>query len=67
MAGAAAAGQRRRVFSARYFGDDARHALRPWRTSPPFPGLELRLPDGAPMEDALFPLVWSRGGAQRDA
>ncbi len=47
--------QRRRVFSARYLGDDARHALRPWRTSPPFPGLELRLADGAPMHDPLFP------------
>jgi ectoine hydroxylase-related dioxygenase (phytanoyl-CoA dioxygenase family) len=48
---------RRRVFSARYLGDDARHALRPWRTSPPFPGLDERLPDGAPMEDALFPML----------
>lgn len=50
-------GQRRRVFSVRYLGDDARHAVRPWRTSPPFPGLADRLPDGAPMDDALFPLV----------
>jgi ectoine hydroxylase-related dioxygenase (phytanoyl-CoA dioxygenase family) len=48
---------RRRVFSARYLGDDARHALRPWRTSPPFTGLAERLGDGAVMEDALFPLV----------
>jgi ectoine hydroxylase-related dioxygenase (phytanoyl-CoA dioxygenase family) len=48
---------RRRVFSARYLGDDSRHAVRPWRTSPPFPGLSDRLPDGAPMDDALFPLV----------
>ena len=52
-------GQRRRVFSARYLGDDARHALRPWRTSPPFPGLEQRVADGAPMDDPLFPRVWS--------
>jgi ectoine hydroxylase-related dioxygenase (phytanoyl-CoA dioxygenase family) len=52
-------GVRRRVFSARYLGDDALHALRPWRTSPPFPGLDQRLPDGAPMDDPLFPLVWS--------
>jgi ectoine hydroxylase-related dioxygenase (phytanoyl-CoA dioxygenase family) len=51
-------GARRRVFSARYLGDDATHALRPWRTSPPFPGLEQRLPDGAPMDDPLFPMVW---------
>jgi ectoine hydroxylase-related dioxygenase (phytanoyl-CoA dioxygenase family) len=48
---------RRRVFSVRYLGDDSRHAVRPWRTSPPFPGLSERLPDGAPMDDALFPLV----------
>ncbi|MEZ5706157.1 MAG: phytanoyl-CoA dioxygenase family protein [Burkholderiaceae bacterium] len=51
-------GGRRRVFSARYLGDDARHAPRPWRTSPPFPGLIERLPDGSPMDDPLFPLVW---------
>ena len=49
--------QRRRVFSARFLGDDMRHALRPWRTSPPFTGLSERLADGAPMDDALFPLL----------
>ncbi len=48
-------GHRRRVFSARYLGDDARHAIRPWRTSPQFEGLADRLADGAEMEDALFP------------
>ena len=53
--------QRRRVFSARYLGDDARHAVRSWRTSPPFPGLAQRLPDGAPMDDPLFPIVWAGG------
>ena len=52
-------GARRRVFSARYLGDDARHAVRAWRTSPPFPGLEQRLANAAPMDDALFPLVWT--------
>lgn len=52
-------GMRRRVFSARYLGDDAVHAPRHWRTSPPFPGLEERLPEGAPMDDPLFPIVWS--------
>ena len=51
-------GSRRRVFSARYLGDDAVHAPRPWRTSPPFPGLEARLPEGAPMDAPSFPLVW---------
>ncbi len=49
--------QRRRVFSVRYLGDDARHALRPWRTSPPFVGLSDRLADGAVMDDLLFPVV----------
>ena len=56
-------GVRRRVFSARYLGDDARHAPRPWRTSPPFPGLAERLPDGAALNDPLFPLVWPQGQA----
>ena len=51
-------GARRRVFSARYLGDDARHAPRPWRTSPPFAGLADRLPDKAELSDPLFPLVW---------
>lgn len=49
---------KRRVFSARYLGDDARYAPRPWRTSPEFPGLRERLADGAVMDDPLFPLVW---------
>ena len=52
-----APGQRRRVFSLRYLGDDARHAPRRWTTSPDFPGLTDRLPPGAPMDDALFPLL----------
>jgi len=51
-------GSRGRVFSARYVGDDARHAPRPWRTSPRFAGLTERLPDGAELNDPLFPHVW---------
>jgi ectoine hydroxylase-related dioxygenase (phytanoyl-CoA dioxygenase family) len=54
------AGARRRVFSLRYLGDDARHAPRRWKTSPEFPGLADRLPAGAPMDDPLFPVVWPR-------
>jgi ectoine hydroxylase-related dioxygenase (phytanoyl-CoA dioxygenase family) len=50
--------ERRRVFSARYLGDDARHVIRNWRTSPPFEGLADRLMNGAEMNDALFPKVW---------
>jgi ectoine hydroxylase-related dioxygenase (phytanoyl-CoA dioxygenase family) len=49
---------RRRVLSLRYLSEEARHAPRRWRTSPPFDGLEAELPDGAVMDHALFPLVW---------
>ena len=49
--------QRRRVFSLRYLGDDARHAPRRWKTSPDFPSLADELPEGAPMAHALFPLL----------
>ena len=56
-AGGVAPGQRRRVFSLRYLGDDARHAPRRWATSPDFPGLAEVLPAGAPMDHALFPLL----------
>lgn len=48
---------RRRAFSLRFLGDDATHAPRPWRTSPPFEGLEAELPAGAPMDHPLFPLL----------
>jgi ectoine hydroxylase-related dioxygenase (phytanoyl-CoA dioxygenase family) len=50
--------RRRRVFSVRFLGDDMRHAPRPWATSPEFAGLADQLPAGAPMEHALFPLLW---------
>ncbi|GAP34968.1 phytanoyl-CoA dioxygenase family protein [Piscinibacter sakaiensis] len=53
--------QRRRVFSARYLGDDAVHAPRRWRTSPPFPGLAEQLPAGAPMDHPLFPRLVGDG------
>ena len=49
---------RRRVFSVRFIGDDARHAPRSWETSPDFPGLAGRLAAGAPFDDPLFPLVY---------
>ncbi|HYL00650.1 MAG TPA: phytanoyl-CoA dioxygenase family protein [Steroidobacteraceae bacterium] len=54
-------GERRRVFSVRLLGDDIRHAPRRWKTSPDFPGLEAQLAAGAPMEHALFPLLWRAG------
>jgi ectoine hydroxylase-related dioxygenase (phytanoyl-CoA dioxygenase family) len=52
---------RRRAFSVRFIGDDIRHAPRPWRTSPEFPGLAQVLPDGAPMDHPLFPVLWRAG------
>jgi ectoine hydroxylase-related dioxygenase (phytanoyl-CoA dioxygenase family) len=50
--------RRRRVFSVRFLGDDIRHAPRRWVTSPEFPGLTDELRAGAPMDHALFPLLW---------
>ncbi len=52
-----APGQRRRVFSVRFLGDDIRHAPRRWKTSPEFPGLIDELPAGAPMDHPLFPML----------
>lgn len=48
---------RRRGFSTRWLGDDARFAQRPWTTSPPFE--DLSLAPGDPMHHASFPVVWS--------
>ena len=58
--GALEAGPRRRVLSVRFLGDDMVHAPRPWTTSPPFPGLEDELPDGAALDHPLFPVLWER-------
>lgn len=52
--------RRRRVFSLRVLGDDMVHAPRAWVTSPPFPGLDQRLPAGVPMDDPLFPVLWEQ-------
>ena len=30
----------------------------PWRTSPPFEGLDAELPAGAAMDHPLFPVIW---------
>ena len=54
---------RRRVFSARYLGDDMVHAPRTWRTSPEFAGLSSVLPVGAPMKHRFFPLVFPQTAA----
>jgi ectoine hydroxylase-related dioxygenase (phytanoyl-CoA dioxygenase family) len=50
----------RRAFSVRVMGDDVRYALRPHRTSPPFPELAGVLKDGAPMDHPLFPILWAK-------
>ncbi len=52
----------RRVLSVRFLGDDMVHAPRPWRTSPPFPGLEDELAVGAPLDHPLFPILWEVDG-----
>ena len=46
-AGGVGRGRRRRVVSFRFMGDDTTFAPRPWRTSPPFTGLEKELAKGA--------------------
>lgn len=56
---AAGSQHRRRVLSVRFLGDDMVHALRPWATSPEFDGLADQLPDGAPLDHPLFPVLWS--------
>jgi ectoine hydroxylase-related dioxygenase (phytanoyl-CoA dioxygenase family) len=61
-AGGVSGTHRRRVLSLRFLGDDMVHAVREWDTSPPFPGLADELPDGAPLDHPLFPIVWSRAG-----
>jgi ectoine hydroxylase-related dioxygenase (phytanoyl-CoA dioxygenase family) len=59
-AGGVGGGNRRRVVSFRFIGDDTTFAPRPWRTSPPFAGLEKDLDKGAPMVHPLFPVLWQR-------
>jgi len=58
-AGGVSGTNRRRVLSLRFLGADMVHAVRTWTTSPPFPGLEDELADGAPLDHPLFPVVWS--------
>jgi ectoine hydroxylase-related dioxygenase (phytanoyl-CoA dioxygenase family) len=57
-AGGVSGPTRRRVLSLRFLGDDMVHAVRPWTTSPPFPGLADELADGAPLDHPLFPVLW---------
>lgn len=48
---------RRRGFSTRWLGDDARFAKRPWATSPPFSEVDLN--PGDVMDHPSFPVTWS--------
>ena len=47
---------RRRGFSTRWLGDDARFGVRPWKTSPPY--REVNLKPGDPMDHPSFPVAW---------
>jgi ectoine hydroxylase-related dioxygenase (phytanoyl-CoA dioxygenase family) len=48
--------RRRRAFSARFVGDDARFIQRPGRTSPPYPGIGQTT--GERLREDWFPTVW---------
>lgn len=49
---------RRRAFSTRFIGDDVRFIERNGRTSPPFPGINLKTGDR--MREDWFPVVWRK-------
>lgn len=52
------AGRRRRAFSLRLVGDDARYVERPGRTSPPYPGHGMQ--PGQRLREDWFPQIWPR-------
>jgi ectoine hydroxylase-related dioxygenase (phytanoyl-CoA dioxygenase family) len=47
---------RRRAFSLRLVGDDARYCQRPGPTSPPFPGHDMVA--GQKLRTDWFPVIW---------
>ena len=49
---------RRRAFSLRLLGDDARYTERPGRTSPPFPGHDMK--EGEKLRSDWFPILYRR-------
>ncbi len=51
-------GSRRRAFSLRLVGDDARYVERPGRTSPPFPGHDMK--PGHRLREDWFPVLFQR-------
>ncbi|HBD22877.1 MAG TPA: phytanoyl-CoA dioxygenase [Oceanospirillaceae bacterium] len=50
--------QRRRAFSVRLLGDDARYVERPGRTSPPFPDHQMQA--GQKLREDWFPMLYPR-------
>lgn len=50
--------KRRRAFSLRLLGDDARYIERPGRTSPPFPGHDMK--PGQVLREDWFPIIYKR-------
>ena len=51
-------GNRRRAFSLRLVGEDARYVERPGRTSPPYPGHGMVA--GQRLREDWFPVIWPR-------
>lgn len=56
--GARGSDTRRRALSLRWVGDDARYVERPGRTSPPFPGHDMR--EGDRLREDWFPVLYHR-------
>ena len=50
--------QRRRAFSMRWVGDNARFIERPGKTSPPYPGHNMQ--NGQRLREDWFPVLWPR-------
>jgi len=48
----------RRAFSMRWVGDDAHYVERPGRTSPPFPGHDMK--NGQRLREDWFPVLWPK-------
>lgn len=51
-------GRRRRALSLRWVGDDAVYVERPGRTSPPYPGHDMK--NGQKLREDWFPTIWRR-------
>ncbi len=54
--------RRRRAFSTRWLGDDARYLQRPGETSPPY--VNTGLASGDRLREDWFPVIWRRPGSQ---